>query len=272
MVLIGNPEYDDAFDTELKCLSMMEHPFIISFYGYQEIMVERKLNRRLFVEFCVESVRTRTEHAFYDSDHRILYEDVLKYSLQISTGLEFLHGSSVVHRNISSGNIYLQMQTPKALAMSSRVIGSVLDSGNAVSERTFTSTASVQSTPLEIKLSDFGYCKTLKDQERAKTLVGTVHYVCPEMFKRDEYDFACDIWSFGAVMYEMLSGHRPYKDKAHAYIQSKVSSGRFPKSESVAPKDFQPLEKIMRQCLSLDPKRRPTAGRLVSLFDALARE
>ena len=85
------------------------------------------------------------------------------------------------------------------------------------------------------------------------------------MFKKTDYDYACDIWSFGTIVYEMLASKRPFEKKNHyAYIESRVTTGRFPPKEKLSSKSLEYLEDIMRDCLQIEPDKRADCEELVA--------
>ena len=109
------------------------------------------------------------------------------------------------------------------------------------------------------KLIDFGTSKL--STERSITLIGTPHYMAPEVIKGAGYDFSCDLWSLGVMCYEFMIGTLPFGDGEEdlAKIYESILSGnyRFPKKfENIEARPF--IEKLLNQ----DPSLRVTAHEL----------
>jgi serine/threonine protein kinase len=60
------------------------------------------------------------------------------------------------------------------------------------------------------KLADFGLSKILGPNETTTDSYGTVGYCSPEVLKKEPYNFSCDLWSYGCIIFAMLSGYLPF--------------------------------------------------------------
>ena len=113
-------------------------------------------------------------------------DNVINYAIQIAEGLEAAHKKGIVHRDIKSQNIM------------------ITNDG-------------------KVKIMDFGLAKIRGSSQLTKmgTTIGTIAYMSPEQTKGEEVDQQTDIWSFGVVLYEMLTGTLPFKgDYDQAIIYS----------------------------------------------------
>lgn len=68
------------------------------------------------------------------------------------------------------------------------------------------------------KLVDFGLAKMIGPSEKTDEPFGTLGYVAPELLKKEPYSFSCDLWSYGCIIYALLSGSLPFDDEDEAKI------------------------------------------------------
>ena len=122
-------------------------------------------------------------------DNPLPISEVSNYAIQIAEGLEAAQKKGIVHRDIKSSNIMITKDG-------------------------------------KVKIMDFGLAKIGKGSQvtRIGTTVGTIAYMSPEQAHGDDLDHRSDIWSFGVVMYEMLTGKMPFKgDYDQAIIYSIIN-------------------------------------------------
>ncbi|XP_053823809.1 serine/threonine-protein kinase PAK 3-like isoform X2 [Vidua chalybeata] len=141
-------------------------------------------------------------------------------------GLDFLHAKRVIHRDLKSSNILLGMD------------GSV-------------------------KLADFGLCAQLSpEQDQRRSMVGTVHWMAPEVVTSSPYGPKVDIWSFGIVTIEMVEGDPPYFKETRAMARTLIRQNRTPQLQE--PRRLSALLRDFLECsLEPDEERRCSAQELL---------
>jgi len=145
---------------------------------------------------------------------------VLHYARQIADGLASAHKAGFTHRDVKPANI---MITDDEV----------------------------------VKILDFGIAKKLQnDQPRENTAIGSLPYMSPEQVRGEEVDHRSDIWALGVVLYEMLTGKRPFDGETdaavlHAILHNEPTPARDVQKEAPAA-----LEEIVNKCLAKDPDLR----------------
>ncbi len=166
-------------------------------------------------------------------------DQALKYGAQIADALDRAHRAGVTHRDVKPANIMLTRDGVK-----------VLDFGLAKSA------ASQKPGPDDATL--------VAGLTTEGTILGTPQYMAPEQFEGKEADARADIWAFGAVLYEMVTGQKAFQGKNYSSLIASILAAE-PPPMSVAP--FTPawLERLVRRCLAKDPEDRYYSMHDVSL-------
>ncbi|MDH3251602.1 MAG: tetratricopeptide repeat-containing serine/threonine-protein kinase [Ignavibacteria bacterium] len=148
-------------------------------------------------------------------------EGALDIATQIAQGLQAAHAKGIVHRDIKSSNIMLTRDD-------------------------------------QVKVMDFGLAKVRGAEQVTQigTTVGTAAYMSPEQARGDEVDHRTDIWSFGIVLYEMLTGSVPFRsDYEQAMTYSILNEEPRPLHE-IRPEVPVELERVVNKSLAKDPAHR----------------
>jgi len=143
--------------------------------------------------------------------------EAVEYSLQICNALKSAHDKDIIHRDIKSENIMINMDNV-------------------------------------IKVMDFGLAR-IKDEAKitkTSTTAGTIAYMAPEQIKGEDIDHRVDIWSLGVVLYEMLTDKFPFKGEYEAAMSYSIVNTE-PDQITDIPEDFQ---KIIRKTLKKNPDER----------------
>ncbi|KAI3614678.1 hypothetical protein CBS9595_003949 [Malassezia furfur] len=123
---------------------------------------------------------------------------VRSFLAQLASALRFLRSRDIVHRDIKPQNLLLRVPDDECL-----------ESGHP------------REIP-QIKVADFGFARSLPAASLAKTLCGSPLYMAPEILRYEKYDAKADLWSVGAVLYEMSVGKPPFRATNHVELLRRI--------------------------------------------------
>ena len=231
--MLDDPARRQRFALEARAASALDHPGIVK-------VIE--IGRGECGDFiAMEYIEGRALQALLGQPLRL--RDALSFALQISSALAAAHAAGIVHRDIKPANVL------------------ITETGAA-------------------KVVDFGLCKLMELEgpvpdsghswTREGTIVGTTAYMSPEQAEGKPADHRSDIFSLGSVLYEMVTGQKPFGgDTQISTLASILRSEPRPVCD-IVPDVAPAVETVILQCLEKDPARRyQSAGELESALERL---
>jgi hypothetical protein len=213
------------FEREAKVLASLNNPYISALYGLEDSGGIRALVMEL-VEGPTLADQLR--------QGPLLVEDALPIAQQIAEALEYAHERGIVHRDLKPANVKITSDG-------------------------------------QVKVLDFGLAKALADEgtegtssdsptltspaTRAGVLLGTAAYMAPEQARGKRVDRHADIWAFGCVLYEMLTGKRSFAGETTSDTLAAILRAD-PEWKALPPNLPPAVRRLLERCLEKDPKRR----------------
>ncbi|MFI5088674.1 MAG: protein kinase [Terriglobales bacterium] len=227
---LASADRQKRFVQEAKTASSLNHPNIVTIYDINTQEVDGQPVQYIAMEFVAGETLDKLI-----GRKGLRVREALKYAIQIADALAAAHAAGVVHRDLKPGNI---MVTPQGLVK-------ILDFGLA---------------KLTGPLDTDAYAETVHAEASPHTeegtVLGTVAYMSPEQADGRKIDARSDIFSFGSVLYEMVSGRQPFPGSSKLSMLSAVMH-REPQPVSQAVPDIHPeLERLIGRCLRKEPERR----------------
>jgi Tol biopolymer transport system component/tRNA A-37 threonylcarbamoyl transferase component Bud32 len=218
---IRDPQARERFDREARAISSLNHPRICTLHD---------VGHEGGIDFLVmEYVEGKSLKG------PVPVDEALRLGAQIADALDHAHRHGVVHRDLKPENILV--------------------------------------TKSGVKVLDFGVAKLSREPERAQdatvtqtltqegTVVGSYHYMSPEQWEGREADARSDIFSFGALLYETLTGRRAFEGKTPASVAGAILHTDPPPVSNVQPMSPPVLDRVVRKCLAKDPEERWQSAR-----------
>src|SRR5229473_803438 len=236
----SDPVSRQRFEREAKVISSLNHPHICVLHdiGHQDGV-------DYIVMECLEgeTLAKRLEKG------PLLLEQVLKIGREIAEALDKAHRHGVVHRDLKPGNIMLTASGAKLLDFGLAKPAAGLLGAQALSDKGHLT----PSTPT-MNLSALGAPpRTLTQQG---TIVGTFQFMAPEVLQGQEADGRSDIFSFGCVLYEMITGRRAFEGKSQISVASAILEKDPEPISKIQPMAPAALDHVVRECLAKDPESR----------------
>jgi serine/threonine-protein kinase len=229
------------FEREAHVLASLNHPHIASIYGLEESDTSRALVLEL-----VEGPTLQERIA----SGALPLQEALEVAKQIAEALEYAHEHGIVHRDLKPANVKLTKEGAVK----------VLDFGLA---------KALSDDPLSPEVSNSPTLSAVAT--RAGIILGTAAYMSPEQAKGKTADRRSDIWSFGVVLYEMLTGCRLYTSDTAAETLALVLT-REPDLGALPENAPSRVRELLRRSLTKDSKRRlrDIGEARIAIEDALA--
>ena len=166
-------------------------------------------------------------------------EQAVAYGIQICEALHAAHRKGIIHRDLKPANILITKQGVK-----------LLDFGLAKLSATNSGVLSAAG------LSAAAEQATLAALTGAHTVVGTPQYMAPEQIEGRDVDARTDIFAFGCVLYELLTGHRAFDGQSSSSVMAAVLATKPRPLEELVPLTPPALERVVSRCLAKDPEDR----------------
>ena len=203
------------FQNEARAAGVLSHPNIVTIYDAGEC-------DGIFY-IAMEFIQGTTLHELLAEHHILPSEDVIQYSRQICTGLDYAHSHGIVHRDVKPANIMI--------------------TANGT-----------------VKIMDFGIAKAGGSMTSTGQVLGTPNYMAPEQVKGKPLDGRSDLFSFGVILYEMLTGEKPFAGQNVTTIIYKIVN-----ENPIAPRDLDVtvhpgLSAIVTRALAKSPEERYQSG------------
>jgi serine/threonine protein kinase/Tol biopolymer transport system component len=212
-------------EREARAVSNLSHPRICALYdiGHHEGL------EYLVMEYLEgETLAGRLQRG------PLPLEDVLRFGVQIAEALAAAHRKNIVHRDLKPGNVMLTRTGVKLLDF-----GLAKETVGGPADPQFTAMQTM-TTPLTA----------------AGSIVGTFQYMAPEQLEGRAVDARSDIFAFGCLLYEMLTGKRAFEGTSQASLIAAILEHDPPPISQLKPLTPPALDRVIRTCLNKDPDRR----------------
>lgn len=222
---IQNPDRLRRFEQEAYAASALNHPNIITIYEVGQIE-----NSYFIATEFIDGMTLRD----YMTRERIKLSEVLELMIQVAGALAAAHEAGIIHRDIKPENIMVRRDG----------YAKVLDFGLAkLSERrAFPSDPEAQTM--------------MRDITEPGVIMGTARYMSPEQARALAVDARTDIWSLGAVLYEMLTGRTPFEGPTYSHVIVAIIEQDPLPIKTLAPVVPLALERVVMKALAKDPAER----------------
>ena len=242
-----NEENSEEIRNEISVLKSLDHPNIMKIYEFYE----DKENMYLVTEFC------GGDAANIQDKYGVLPEFLVKYIMyQVFMAVAFFHANKIVHTDIKRENIAFFYRDEKKdkkevddflkkLFEDKDIIEELTDASGLENLSEEASKVVKELSNFDVKILDFGSAKK-RNRTKLSGVTGTVYYCSPEIVN-DKYDFECDEWACGVMMYILLVNEPPFQGESEEEIFSKIL-----KDEPNL--DINPLKDISDNCKDLIKK------------------
>ena len=228
-----NPDHRRRFELEARAAASLNHPNIVAVY---DVGLHEGSAYIVCELLKGQTLRKRL------SEGALSVRLAVDYSLQIVQGLIAAHDQQITHRDLKPENLFLTNDG-------------------------------------RVKIVDFGLAKVQPESGRpveelttvtkAGFLVGTPPYMSPEQVRSQKVDHRSDLFSMGAILYEMLTGHRAFTGETELDTMISVATKEPPKIDLEQAGIPWPLQEIVRRCLKKEPENRFQSARdLAAALDA----
>ena len=212
----------EASLNEIRLLYSLNHPNII---GYKESFFdEPSYTLNIVLEYADDGDLLKKIN--YNKKKHLLFSEntIWEWAIQLINGVKYLHSSKVIHRDLKTANIFL------------------MKNGT-------------------MKIGDLNVSKYLKN-DYARTVAGTPYYIAPEVWEDFPYDYKCDVWSLGCIIYELCTLNPPFRGTNYKELSNNIKSGFYIPISKTYSND---LKKVINLMLQTNPKKRISANDLFNL-------
>jgi serine/threonine protein kinase/WD40 repeat protein len=231
------PELKQRMEREARAISSLNHPNICQLYdigsqgGTDYLVME-------FLEGETLAERLRKGP--------MPFHEVLRIGIAVAEALAIAHRQGIVHRDLKPGNVMLTQSGAKLMDFGlAKPVGMQAAVG--------TSTAAPPSFTAAATLSG---PSPLSPLTMAGSIVGTIQYMSPEQIEGKEADARSDIFAFGAVLYEMAAGKRPFEGKSQISLASSILEKDPEPISALKPQTPPAFEHVLATCLQKNPEER----------------
>ena len=226
-IKVSAREFSDRFEREARAISALNHPNICTLYdvGPNYLVME-------FVEG--DTLSKIIERG------PIPLEKALQHAVEIVDAVAAAHAKGIVHRDLKPGNIILTKNGIKVLDFGlAKLSAAKAASGSAASD------VATMTEPIT----------------GAGRIVGTLYYMSPEQVEAKETDERSDIFSFGAVFYEMITGKRAFEGNSQASVLASILKDQPPPISERQPRVPRAIARVVKKCLEKKPDDRWQSAR-----------
>jgi len=241
----------DRFDREGRAIAGLNHPHICVLHDVGEATVASPNSGApgaqppLTVQYLVMELLEGETLAARLARGPLPLDEALRYAMQIASALDKAHSAGVIHRDLKPANVFL---VPRSGA----------------------------SPTADTKLLDFGLAKQhsgwageARELTTPGTILGTMQYMAPEQIEGKDTDARTDIFAFGAVLFEMLTGRKAFEADSHAGLMVAILDREPTRLTALQPLAPSWLEGVVGRCLAKDPRERwPSARDLMLALQA----
>ncbi len=243
--LSSSPELKQRMEREARAISSLNHPHICQLYdigsdnGTDFLVME-------FLEGATLADKLR--------NGALPLAEVFRIGIDIAEALAVAHRSGIVHRDLKPGNIMLTAGGAKLMDFGlAKPLGVQSASGSGAAPPSFTAVATLSGP------------SPLSPLTTAGSIVGTIQYMAPEQIEGKEADARSDIFAFGAVLYEMVAGKRPFSGKSQISMASSILESDPAPISGIKPNTPAAFEHVVATCLQKNPEERYQSAQDIKL-------